>query len=95
MSEVCDCGTAKVFAGAVKISEKKLCLKALQCLQHEHLAFHSSCLHCFMWAPKTCCVLRIRCAEVLGGFWLICALTQIEDLILRILNSVCKGKKKT
>lgn len=55
------------FRNSRKKKKKKDILKALQCLQHEHLAFHSSCLHCFTWAAKILACLKGSLCRGDGG----------------------------
>lgn len=88
----------RLLAGALTISQKKdhLCLKALQGLHHEDVAFHSPCLHCLNVGsrePDRSGVSGLLCRDDRGILAYLCTLTQIEGLVLRILNSVCKGKK--
>lgn len=88
----------RLLAGALTISEKKdhLYLEALQCLHHKCLAFYSSCLTCLIVGsqePGMSGGSPLLCRGDGGIVAYLCTLTQIKDLILRIPNSACKGKK--
>lgn len=81
----------RLLAGAVTISEQKDHLYlALQCLQHEHLAF--LLLACTVslgsQEPATSGGSTLLCRGDGGIVDYLCPLAQIEDLTLRILNSL-------
>lgn len=97
MSEGCDYGVAKASGRSTDNFTKKdhLYLKALQCLHHEDLACHS-CLHCLTvgsQGPDVSGGSTLLCRDNRGILAYLFTLTLIKDLILWILNSVCKGKK--